>query len=155
MWWRLSKKEFDSQKGEGNRRAMKKIVSSSVVPGIMAWHDGVPVGWCSIAPRSDFPRLGRSRILKPVDDRPVWSIVCLFVAKEYRRRGISTALIKAAVEYAGSKGCKIVEGYAIEPAKGLTPDAFAFPGLISSYISAGFREVARRSPTRPIMRHYM
>ena len=71
MWWRLPKREFDAQKGEGNRRAMKAIVDSGLVPGILAYHEGQPVGWCSVAPREEFPRLERSRILKPVDNQPV------------------------------------------------------------------------------------
>ena len=79
MWWRLTQREFDAQKGEGNRRAMKAIVDSGRVPGVLAYHEGQPVGWCSVAPREEFPRLGRSRILKPVDDEPVWSVVCFFI----------------------------------------------------------------------------
>jgi GNAT superfamily N-acetyltransferase len=152
MWFRLSRKRFEAGKGEGNRRAMKALVKSGTVPGILAYHEGRAVGWCSIAPREDYPRLEGSRILKPVDDRPVWSIVCLFVAKRYRRTGVSTRLIKAAVDYVRERGGAIVEGYPIEPKKAGTPDAFAYHGLASSYLDAGFKEVARRSEHRPIMR---
>ena len=130
---------------------MKRIVTSGEVPGIMAYHDGEPVGWCAVAPRSEYPRLSRSRILKPVDDRPVWSIVCLFVAKEYRGMGVSSALISAAVEFVRGKGGSTVEAYPVEPKKRM-PDAFAFHGLVVSFSRAGFMEVARRSETRPLMR---
>jgi GNAT superfamily N-acetyltransferase len=152
MWWRLSAGEFEAGKGDRNRRAMKRIVESGRIPGIIAYSGSEPVGWCSIAPREEFPRLERSRILRPVDDKPVWSIVCLFIAKPYRKKGISVRLIRAAVEFARKRGARTVEGYAVEPRKGKTADTFAYHGPASAYRRAGFVEVARRSETRPIMR---
>jgi GNAT superfamily N-acetyltransferase len=152
MWFRLSRKQFEAGKGEGNRKAMKSLVESGTVPGILAYYEDRAVGWCSVAPREDYPRLEGSRILKPVDDKAVWSIVCLFVTKRYRRTGVSTRLVRAAVDYVRERGGAIVEGYPIEPKKAPTPDAFAFHGLASSYLDAGFKEVARRSRHRPIMR---
>jgi GNAT superfamily N-acetyltransferase len=153
MWWRVTAKVFEAQKGAGNKRAMKKLVHSGRVPGLLAYDGDDPVAWCSVAPREDFPRLQGSRILKPVDDTPVWSVVCLFVEKSYRRKGVSSRILKAAVEYVKSRGGRIVEGYAVEPKKDRMPDAFAFHGLAASYRKAGFKEVARRSETRPIMRY--
>jgi GNAT superfamily N-acetyltransferase len=152
MWWRQTAKEYEASKGEKNRSKMKKIVTSGEVPGVIAYHEGEPVGWCAVAPRSEYPRLSRSRILKPVDDRPVWSIVCLFVAKEYRRMGVSSALIGAVVDFVRAKGGRTLEAYPVEPKKKM-PDVFAFHGLAVSYKKAGFREVARRSETRPVMRY--
>jgi len=152
MWWRLTRKEFDAQKGERNRRAMKAIVNSGRVPGILAYHEGHAVGWCSVAPREEFPRLERSRLLKPVDGQRVWSMVCFFVAKGYRHRGVAKRLLKAVVEYARGQGSRIVEGYAVEPKEGKMPDLFAYHGPASLYRSVGFKEVARRSETRPMMR---
>ncbi|MFZ5518067.1 MAG: GNAT family N-acetyltransferase [Candidatus Zhuqueibacterota bacterium] len=152
MWWRLSNRQFQGQKGEANRLAMKAIVAEGRIPGILAVENGQAVGWCAVAPREEFPRLNNSRILRPVDDSPVWSVVCLFVDKKFRRRGISTALLKAAVAYVQMRGGRTVEGYAIDPKAGKMPDVFVYNGLYSAYISAGFVEVARRSATRPIMR---
>jgi len=153
MWWRQTAKEFEASKGDKNRRKMEKLVASGGVPGVLAYHDGEPVGWCAVAPRSDYPRLSRSRILKPVDDSPVWSIVCLFVAKGHRGLGVSSALIKAAVEFVCERGGRLVEAYPVEPGKKRMPDIFAFHGLAVSFSRAGFREVARRSKTRPVMRY--
>ena len=153
MWWRLTSREFEAQKGEANRKAMKRIVEARHVPGILAYHKKQPVGWCAVAPRDEFPRLERSRILRPVDDKPVWSVVCLFVEKGYRNRGVATRLLRAAVDHVRRKGGKIVEGYAVEPRRGRLPDAFAYHGPAESYRQAGFKEVARRSETRPIMRY--
>ena len=153
MWWRLTNKEFDAQKGERNRRAMKAIVDSGRVPGILAYHEGRAVGWCSVAPREEFPRLERSRLLRPVDGQRVWSVVCFFVAKEYRRRGVAKRLLKAAVEHVRAHGGSILEGYAVEPKAGKMPDLFAYHGPASLYKSVGFKEVTRRSEIRPIMRY--
>ncbi len=152
MWTRLARSEFERQKGEGNRRAMKAIVDSGRVPGLLAYGGGRPIGWCSVAPREEFPLLARSRILKPLDDQPVWSIVCFFIPKENRRQGLSGRLLAAAVDYVRRQGGRILEGYPVEPKKGRTADVFAWTGLASAFRHAGFREVARRSPTRPIMR---
>lgn len=153
MFWRLQHAPFERQKGDKNRRAMKKLIASGTVPGILAYHKKEPVGWCSIGPRNDFVRLEKSRIFKPVDDKPVWSITCLFVAKEYRKMGVSGKLIEAAVEYAAKKKAVAVEGYPFEPKSDRQPDPFVWTGLASAYFDAGFKEVARRSPTRPVVRY--
>ena len=152
MWWRLKRSTFNEQKGEKNKSAFKSVVDSGEAPGILAYSEGVPVGWCAIAPRETYAALERSRVLKRLDDKPVWSIVCLFIARPYRRKGVSVELLKAASEFARKRGGKIVEGYPIEPLKGEMPDAFAWTGLASAFLKAGFVECERRSETRPIMR---
>jgi GNAT superfamily N-acetyltransferase len=152
MWWRASPSEFRRGKGAGNRRAFRRLVTGGLEPGILAYDArGTPVGWCAIAPRKEYPRLDRSRILAPVDDRQVWSVTCFFIAREHRRRGLSRALLEAAVRFAAERGARIVEGYPVEP-RARQPDPFVWTGLASAFRRAGFREVARRSPTRPIMR---
>lgn len=153
MWWRLKRSEFDRQKGERNRIAFKQIVESGEIPGILAYENGNPVGWCSVEPREKFSVLERSRILKRVDEKPVWSITCFFVNKSLRRRGVSLMLLKAAVEYVKRQGGKIVEGYPVEPNRDKVPAPFVYTGLVSAFLKAGFVEVARRSETRPIMRY--
>ncbi len=152
MWWRLPRAQFTRQQGELNRQGMSALVSSGVVPGLLLYRDDQPVGWCSVAPREHFPVLARSRILKPVDDQLVWSIVCFFVARPQRHAGMMLALLQSAVEYAGSQNAHLVEGYPVDPKGDKTPDVFAYTGLFSAFIQAGFREVARRSEIRPIMR---
>ncbi|MDD5427374.1 MAG: GNAT family N-acetyltransferase [candidate division Zixibacteria bacterium] len=153
MFWRLTRSEFEKRKGEKNRRAMKNIIDSGQVPGLIAYADTEPVGWCSVGPRENYSALERSRVLKPVDDRPVWSIVCFYIARGYRRQGVTVALLKAAIEYAKSNGTTIVEGYPIDPKKKDYVDTFAYTGLVSAFKKAGFKEVARHSETRPIMRY--
>jgi GNAT superfamily N-acetyltransferase len=153
MYWRLSHTQYEEQHGEINRRNFKALVDSGNIPGILAYADNEPAGWCSIAPRDEFPTLARSRILKPVDDLPVWSVVCFFIARNQRRMGLTIKLLEAAVEYARTKGARIVEGYPVEPKGGKSPDVFVYTGLYSAFKQAGFTEVARRSETRPIMRY--
>jgi GNAT superfamily N-acetyltransferase len=155
MWNRLTNAEFEAQKGEGNRGLMKGIVESGHVPGILAYDGDEPVGWCSIGPRDEFPRFDRSRIFKRIDDQPVWSITCFFIPRGHRHKGVMTHLLKGAVEYAVSQGAKIIEGYPVEPKKDSYPDTFAWHGLAASFRKAGFKEVARRSQTRPFMRYYV
>jgi len=155
MLWRLTRKEFEQQKGEVNRRAMKSIVASGEIPGLLAYSEEQPVAWCSVAPRESYPALERSRVLKKIDDEPVWSISCFFIHKDYRKKGLSVRILKAAVEYVKNQGGQIVEGYPVEPKKGKTADVFAWTGLASFFKKAGFVECARRSETRPIMRYYI
>jgi len=153
MWWRLKRSEFDRQKGEGNRQAFKLIVASGRPPGLLAYANGRPVGWCAIEPRQNYPVLERSRNLKRVDDKPVWSITCFFVAKPYRGQGLTVALIKAAVDYAREQGAEIIEAYPVEPKSEEMPAVFAWTGFASAFRQAGFEEVLRHSETRPIMRY--
>jgi GNAT superfamily N-acetyltransferase len=152
MWWRLPRSTFNAQKGAGNKRAMKQLVTSGEVPGLIAYRGAEPVGWIAIAPRERFPVLGRSRVLAPVDERPVWSVVCFFVRREFRRHGLTSRILYAASAYAATQGARIVEGYPVIARRGKMPDAFAYTGLVSSFEKAGFNEVCRRSATRPIMR---
>lgn len=152
MWWRTGLAEFKAGKGEGNKKALRRIVSRGEVPGILAYAGSVPAGWCALAPRENYPRLANSRILKPVDEAPVWSVTCFFVAKPFRRTGLTSRLLRAAVDHVRRRGGGIVEGYPVELRKGSLPDPFVYTGLASAFRTAGFVEVARRSPTRPIMR---
>ena len=152
MWWRIPRSQFERQKGDGNKRAMKRVVKSGQTVGLIGYIDDAPVAWCSVAPREDFPVLQRSRVLKPVDDQPVWAVVCFFIDRAHRHRGVAVAMLKAAVRYVKQQGGRVVEGYPVEPKKETIPDAFAWTGLKSLFERAGFTEVLRRSPTRPIMR---
>jgi GNAT superfamily N-acetyltransferase len=152
MYWRLPRPVYEQGKGEGNRLAFRGMIEAGEEPGVIAYADGNPIGWCAIGPRQDYPVLGRSRVLKPVDEAEVWSITCFFVAKPYRRQGVTVALLRAALEFARERGARIVEGYPIEPKNESMPDAFAWTGLASAFVKAGFVEVARRSETRPMMR---
>ena len=155
MWARLKRADFARQKGARNKAAFKEVVAGGPAPGVLVYKGAEAIGWCAVAPREVYLRLEKSRVLARVDEKPVWSITCLFVAKPFRRSGVSVGLLKAAAEYAAKHGAKLVEGYPIEPGSEAMPDAFAWTGLASAFGTAGFKEVARRSKTRPIMRRVM
>lgn len=152
MWWRLKQSEFTSQTADQRKQGMKAIVDSGEIPGLLAYADGEPIAWCSIGPRERFGRLERSPKLKRVDNQPVWSIVCFFVAKPFRGKGLMRRFLKAAMDYAREHGAKIVEGYPIESA-GQLSGASGYTGVASSFRKSGFVEVLRRSERQPIMRY--
>jgi GNAT superfamily N-acetyltransferase len=153
MWWRLKRSEFAESTGRRNKRMMKRIVDSGEVPGILAYADRNPVGWCSVALREAYPALERSWVLKKVDDKPVWSVVCFFIARTFRRRGLMSSLLGAAIEYAKEYGAEIVEGYPVQVRGRHMSGSEGFTGLVPAFKEAGFTEVLRRSPGRPIMRY--
>jgi GNAT superfamily N-acetyltransferase len=153
MFWRLPSSVFSANGNAGNRKAMGALVRSGAVPGLLAYLDGAPVGWVSVAPREAFARLERSPRLGRVDDRPVWSVVCFFVAREHRRRGLMRRLLEAAVDYVRGQGGRIVEGYPI------TVDDYTgvkgYMGLVRTFRAAGFVEVARPAGQRVVMRRVL
>ena len=151
MYWKLRGKDFSANTGNTTRQMQKAIVDSKTVPGLMAYSEGYPVGWIAVEPRSVYPKLAHSRTLKPIDDQEVWSITCFFVEKKHRHKGITVELIKSATDYVKKQGGKIVEGYPVD-AKKVEPAPFIYTGTASAFEQAGFTEVARPSPTRPIFR---
>ncbi len=137
--------------GQVNREAMKSLVDRGVVPGLLGYQGGSPVGWISLGPREDYAKLKRSPVMKPVDDKPVWSIVCFFVDARSRGSGVSEALLEAGIGYARSQGAKLLEAYPVDKRERSNPD-FMWFGAKRIYDRAGFKEVARRKETRPVVR---
>lgn len=150
MFWRQPKDEWKARSNTGNRNKLRRLIKPRAAPpGLVAYTDGKPVGWTSVAPRQQFPRLNGSQYLYPVDDKPVWAIVCFYIRRGYRKKGVATALLDAAVAEASKRGARIVEAY---PVAGTTESGDAWTGVPSMFERAGFREVERRHPSRPIMR---
>lgn len=154
MWWRQSAKEYERDRGAANRRSMRSIVTEGAEPGLLAYRDGEPVGWVSLGPRDAFGRLDRSRVLGRVDEEEVWSIVCFYIHRGHRRGGVGKALLRGAIEHAAARGARWLEAYPVDlaAATGKKASAELFTGTLAMFEEAGFREVARRSPTRPIVR---
>ena len=153
MFWKLPNKDFQALAYEGNKAAQKAIVDGGRAPGLLAYAGKDAVGWVAVEPRQDYPRLARSRVLKPVDEQAVWSITCFFTRRDQRGHGISVALLKACIEHVRKHRGRILEGYPTEPKSGKLPAPFVYTGLASASREAGFTEVARRSETRPIFRY--
>ena len=155
MWPRLSRKDFEKKKGAGNKRAMKILVKKKEQIGLIGYVGKEPAAWCAFAPREKYIRMEKSKVLARIDNKPVWSIPCFFVSKNFRRQGLSTEILKGVVDYCKKRKVKILEGYPTVPYTEKMPDAFAWRGIPSAFIKAGFVEAARRSNPRPIMRYYL
>ena len=155
MNWRFTRSEFEKQKGDQNKLAVRKLVKKNEIIGLLAYVGDNPAGWCAVAPREKYVRLESSRVLRPIDDQPVWSLSCFFVAKPYRRMGLSSKLLKATIAFTEKQGAGILEAYPIEAKGKLMPDVFAWTGILSTFLAAGFTEEKRHSPSRPIVRYYM
>lgn len=151
MFFRLAYKDFHANRGLRNKELFKEVVGRRQPVGLLAYNDEKAVGWIAIAPRNEYPRLDRSRNYKAIDTIPVWSITCFFTAREYRRKGVTRFLIKNAIRVAGEHGAEVVEAYPVDP-KGKVQDAGAYTGLLQVFLDIGFTEVARRSPSSPVVR---
>ena len=152
MWWRLGDDEFEEKRGDGNKRALKQIVDSGRAPGVIAYVGDQAAGWCSIGPRQDFSRLESSFLFGRVDEQPVWSIVCYYVNRAFRGRGLMEHLTKGALEYAASQGATVIEAYPVELSEGSSSSG-AYTGIAAVLRRLGFEDVARRLPDRPIVRY--
>jgi GNAT superfamily N-acetyltransferase len=152
MYYRRPGKVSVSQaSGPSNKKDLRTLVRSGVVPGLVGYADGSPVGWISLGPREDYLKLERSRVMKAVDETPVWSIVCTYVAKAQRGKGYQHKLLAGAIDYARDQGVRMLEAYPVDKLE-RSHDDFMFFGSRSLYERAGFHEVVRRSPTRLVMR---
>lgn len=137
--------------GPEHRDWLRDVVDDGVSPGLVGYLDGQPAGWISLGPRADYPRLEGSRITRPVDETPVWSVVCSFVGKDFRGQGVQRRLLAAAVDFARDNGVRTLDAYPVDkPSR--SDNGAMWWGSRSLYERAGFTEVERRSPTRVVMR---
>ena len=155
MSWRISRREYEQQKGAGNKRTMKQLVRNREQIGVLVYKNREPIGWCAVAPRESYARLENSRVLKRIDNTPVWSIVCFFLAKEFRRQGYSSKILKGVVAHCRNLGAKVIEAYPIIPYSSHMPAAFAWTGFLSAFMKAGFVRERGWSKSRPIVRYYL
>jgi GNAT superfamily N-acetyltransferase len=149
MYWRIGS-AYRRRPRTHNKAAFRRVVKRGPPPGLLAFDGDVPVGWCQLTPRADLPWLNRERRLERVDAVPVWSLSCFYVRKGYRRRGVTSALIAAALKAAKRGKAPALEAYPLD--SDLTSSA-SFTGYSSSFARAGFKTVIRRVPHRPIVRH--
>ena len=156
MFYRVSGKETgftltgDAQRTRA-RAALRKLADRDLPPGLLGYRGREPVGWISLGPREDYARLANSPTMKPVDDQSVWSIVCLVVPSEFRGQGVARELIAGAVAYARKRGVRLLEAYPVDKSHSSATQAPWF-GSKAMFDEAGFAEVARRRPARPIVR---
>lgn len=156
MYFRLKKDEFTANKADGgNKQAMHDLVWDAQPTGILGMYEGQAIAWCAFAPREHYLKLANSRVHKPIDDKPVWSITCFFIDKQFRRMGVSVAMLKGIIEYARQNNIAVIEAYPTIPTQPVLPDSFAWIGLYKSFERAGFEVVDRTSKSRPMVRYYV
>jgi GNAT superfamily N-acetyltransferase len=149
--------DWSNSTAADNRRRLRKLTDDGPPPGLVAYLDGRVVGWTSLAPRPAYDRLTHAKVLAPVDEQPVWSIVCFVVSRSARGQGVAKALLDAAIVWAKGQGATILEGYPSDTQGRKIPAASAYHGTLSMFESAGFEVVAKRqlnrtTPIRPIVR---
>jgi GNAT superfamily N-acetyltransferase len=149
MYWRIGS-AYRKRPAEVNKAAFYGIVQAGPPPGLLAFDGGTAVGWCQLSPRDSLPWLDRALHLKRVDDLPVWCISCFYVRKGYRKQGITSALIREALKAARNPGVPALEAY---PLDGDLTSSSSFTGFASTFLKLGFKRIACRVPSRPIMRH--
>ena len=151
MYWRIGP-AYQRRPRAQNRDALRAIVERGPAPGLLAFDGAKAVGWCQVGPRSELSWLASKRTFVPVDDVPVWSVSCFYVRRGYRRQGVMSALIAAALKAAQRGGAPALEAYPVDTARaGATRNVFT--GTAAAFRRAGFVEVACRVPSRPLMRH--
>jgi GNAT superfamily N-acetyltransferase len=160
-FFRIRNVDFQNATAAGNRKVLESAVKATAAddraPGLVAYRDGEPIGWVSLGPRADYESLQHSKVLAPIDDKPVWSIVCFVVSKTARKQGVARALLDAAMDYARQHGATLLEAYPIETDGKRVPAANAYKGTVGMFEGAGFKVVDRRqanrtAPLRPIVR---
>lgn len=155
MLYRRNNKDFTEGKKNGsNRTSMKQLVDQNTPTGLIVYQGNEPISWVSFAPREILEKMKRSRVHKPIDNQPVWSITCMFVAAKHRKQGQSVPALEAVIDYANSSGIKIIEAYPTVPNQTL-PDPFVWTGLLNSFLKAGFKIVDQTSKNRPMVRYYL
>ena len=152
MFFRLPYKEFQENKPDGNKRLMRQLVNKGKPQGLIASIKNEPVGWIAMAPREDYMKVENSRVFKRIDDKPVWSITCFFIKKQFRHMGLSQKLIKGAIDFAKKKKIKTLEAYPAIPYNEKVPPPFLWVGILSSFIKNGFRVVKQHTKSRAMVR---
>ena len=156
VWPLLANREWDATTVEERRDMLRDEVQAGPPPGLVAYVDGQAAGWIRIGPRPDQQRIVRSRVVKggsgeSLDDPSVWAVTCFSVRKEHRRKGINAALLRAAVVYARRSGARVIEGYPIATDTTAPPTNSLFVGALSTFLQAGFHEVARPTDKRVVV----
>ena len=160
-FYRVRNVDFQTATAAANRAVLEAALETTSAegrsPGLIAYRDDEAIGWVSIGPREDFGRLTHSRVLAPIDERPVWSIVCFVVARSARKQGVAKALLDAAIAYAAEHGATLLEAYPVDTEGRRVAAAEAYKGTLTMFEGAGFEVAERRranrtSPIRPIVR---
>ena len=156
QWWTISNADFRRRTTAERRELLASEIAAGPSPGLVAYVDGDAAGWVRVGPRTRQVRIGRTRMIadaseEPLDDPSVWAVSCFVVRREHRRVGLANQLLGAAIAHATTHGARVIEGYPVDVDAKKTSANELFHGALSSFIDAGFHEVARAAPARPIV----
>jgi GNAT superfamily N-acetyltransferase len=156
QWWTLTSRQYDATTKDERVGMLREQIAAPVAPGLIAEVDGEAAGWVRVGPRTVQPRLARTRLFgpnspEPWDDATVWAVSCFSVRREFRGRGVTSTLLTDAVEFARTHGARVVEGYPIDTSAGRTSSNDLYHGALSTFLDAGFTEIARPRPERVIV----
>ena len=152
MYFRMPSTEFSKDKYEGHKKRMYDLVKAAKPTGLIATYNKRAVGWIAFAPREDYIRIENSRAFKRIDDKPVWSITCFFIKKEFRKMGLSEQMVKGIVDYARKKKIKTLEAYPAIPYSDKVPPPFLWVGILSAFTKNGFEVVQQNGKSRAMVR---
>lgn len=152
MWWRMPSTEWKAAPRGEKRERFRALVEAGPPPGILAYDGATAIGWCAVGPRATLPRMNKSRVAAPLDaSEGVWAVSCFYIRSGYRGQGMMRTLLDGAVAFARKRRARIVEACPLDTDRKLIWGE-GFVGLAPVFRAAGFEEIARRSPTRPLMR---
>ena len=153
MTFRITSHEFEENKFEGNKKLMKELVRTNRPTGLIGYLGEEPIGWIALAPREDYLKIEKSRSLKRIDDKPVWSMTCFYVKKEFRRKGISGRLIQLVKAYAKKQKIPALEAYPVVPYAEKVSPPFLWTGVLSSFLNNGFEIVRQNGKSKAMVRY--
>lgn len=154
QYWRLPRAEFRVTRAPQNRAALEAQTRAGREPGLIGYDAAnKPLGWVSLGPRDDFPGLRHSRFFGGTPDEPgLWSVVCFYVPAAQRRRGVAEALLRGAIARARARGGRVLEAYPWDLAAKSAASSSLYVGTLGMFLAAGFKEVSRKVPHRPVVR---
>lgn len=153
-WYLLTNKQFDETAPEERKAILLDQVDAGLEPGLLAYRDGVAVGWCAVGPRERYARMNAPRAIshKAVDDQPAWVVSCFYIDKDHRNSGVATALLEAAIPHARDRGADLIEGFPWD--KPMKDDVWGtmFVGSLKMFQGAGFELVEYRGKRAVVRR---
>lgn len=156
-YFRLPPKQRQALDGDGKRGHMLARIAAGPPPGLLAYGGDLPVGWMQIGPRADVPQWNNpNRSSTPLPDAPaddpgVWAISCFFFRPKVRGQGLSTAMLAGGIAYARANGARLIEASPMDRAR-QSKSVGLFVGSTSTFLRAGFAQVACRKEGRPLVR---
>lgn len=150
QWWMITNAQWQGTSQEERQGMLRAEVDAGPPPALVAYVDGEAAGWVRVGPRTAQQRIARTRAFAdsphPFDDESVWAVSCFVIRREHRGAGLTAELLDAALAYAADNGARVVEAYPVDPTAAKKRANEMYTGILSTFLAAGFTEVARPKP---------